>query len=40
LIAGVGFEKDVDLIAWHWDGNNYDDKSVRLLNALRTFKAQ
>src|SRR4051812_16199251 len=35
LIEGFGFEKDVDLIAWHWDGNNYDDKSVRLLNALQ-----
>jgi GNAT superfamily N-acetyltransferase len=34
LIEQFGFEKDVDLIAWHWDGNNYDDKSVRLLNAL------
>jgi hypothetical protein len=35
LIEGYGFDKDVDLIAWHWDGNNYDDKSVRLLNALQ-----
>ncbi|RZA00702.1 MAG: hypothetical protein EOP47_13255 [Sphingobacteriaceae bacterium] len=35
LIESFGFEKDVDLIAWHWDGNNYDDKSVRLLNALQ-----
>ncbi len=35
LIEGFGFAKDVDLIAWHWDGNNYDDKSVRLLNALQ-----
>jgi GNAT superfamily N-acetyltransferase len=34
LIENFGFKKDVDLIAWHWDGNNYDDKSVRLLNAL------
>lgn len=34
LIEHFGFKKDVDLIAWHWDGNNYDDKSVRLLNAL------
>src|SRR5207244_4724680 len=35
LIEEAGFNKDVDLIAWHWDGNNYDDKSVRLLNALQ-----
>jgi GNAT superfamily N-acetyltransferase len=35
LIENFGFEKDVDLIAWHWDGNNYDDKSVRLLDALQ-----
>jgi GNAT superfamily N-acetyltransferase len=35
LIDKAGFDKDVDLIAWHWDGNNYDDKSVRLLNALQ-----
>ena len=35
LIENYGFGKDVDLIAWHWDGNNYDDKSVRLLNALQ-----
>jgi len=35
LLEKEGFEKDVDLIAWHWDGNNYDDRSVRLLNALQ-----
>ncbi len=35
LLEGFGLEKDVDLIAWHWDGNNYDDKSVRLLDALQ-----
>lgn len=35
LIEGFGFEKDVDLIAWHWEGGNYDDKSVRLLDALQ-----
>jgi|SRR5215217_4283498 len=35
LIENVGFKKEVDLIAWHWNGNNYDDKSVRLLNALQ-----
>src|SRR6201996_7413091 len=35
LIDGAGFNKDVDLIAWHWDGAGYDDKSVRLLDALQ-----
>lgn len=35
LIENAGFFKQIDLIAWHWDGNNYDDKSVRLLDALQ-----
>ncbi len=35
LIEKAGFKKQVDLIAWHWDGQNYDDKSVRLLDALQ-----
>jgi GNAT superfamily N-acetyltransferase len=35
LIENAGFKKQIDLIAWHWDGQNYDDKSVRLLNALQ-----
>jgi GNAT superfamily N-acetyltransferase len=35
LIEQYGFKKDIDLIAWHWDGGNYDDKSVRLLDALQ-----
>ncbi|WP_439696243.1 hypothetical protein ACFGVS_26360 [Mucilaginibacter sp. AW1-7] len=34
LIESYGLSKDVDLIAWHWDGQEYDDKSVRLLNSL------
>ena len=34
LIKNCGLKKQVDLIAWHWDGGNYDDKSVRLLSAL------
>ncbi|EHQ30252.1 hypothetical protein [Mucilaginibacter paludis] len=34
LIERAGYSKQIDLIAWHWDGDNYDDKSVRLLNAL------
>ena len=35
LIEKVGFVKQIDLIAWHWEGQNYDDRSVRLLNALQ-----
>jgi hypothetical protein len=35
LIEKGGFSKQIDLISWHWDGDGYDDKSVRLLNALQ-----
>lgn len=35
LIEKAGYGKQMDLIAWHWDGDAYDDKSVRLLNALQ-----
>jgi len=35
LIERAGFFKQIDLIAWHWDGAGYDDKSVRLLDALQ-----
>jgi len=35
LIEKAGFVKQIDLIAWHWEGDGYDDKSVRLLNALQ-----
>jgi GNAT superfamily N-acetyltransferase len=35
LIENAGFKKQIDLIAWHWEGESYDDKSVRLLNALQ-----
>lgn len=35
LIENAGYSKQIDLIAWHWDGDNYDDKSVRLLDALQ-----
>lgn len=34
LLEKAGFTKNIDLIAWHWDGQNYDDKSVRLLDSL------
>ncbi|HWZ14039.1 MAG TPA: GNAT family N-acetyltransferase [Mucilaginibacter sp.] len=35
LIEKAGFTKQIDLIAWHWQGESYDDKSVRLLTALQ-----
>lgn len=35
LIKRAGYTKQIDLIAWHWDGQAYDDKSVRLLAALQ-----
>ncbi|HVW96281.1 MAG TPA: GNAT family N-acetyltransferase [Mucilaginibacter sp.] len=35
LIEKAGYAKQIDLIAWHWDGDAYDDKSVRLLDALQ-----
>jgi GNAT superfamily N-acetyltransferase len=35
LIEKAGFSKQIDLIAWHWVGEGYDDKSVRLLDALK-----
>ena len=35
LIEKAGFLKQIDLIAWHWDGEGYDDRSVRLLEALK-----
>ncbi len=35
LIGNFGFTKQIDLIAWNWKGQAYDDKSVRLLDALQ-----
>jgi GNAT superfamily N-acetyltransferase len=35
LVENAKFEKQIDLIAWHWDGDGYDDKSIRLLTALQ-----
>jgi GNAT superfamily N-acetyltransferase len=35
LIENAGFAKQIDLISWAWDDKSYDDKSVRLLNALQ-----
>src|SRR3569833_1146333 len=35
LIEAQGYTKQVDLFAWNWEGQNYEDKSVRLLDALQ-----
>jgi GNAT superfamily N-acetyltransferase len=35
LIEKAGFKKQMDLISWSWDDKSYDDKSVRLLDALQ-----
>jgi len=35
LIEKAGLKKKVDLIAWNWTGQSYDDKSVRLLDMLQ-----
>jgi len=35
LIENEGFTKQIDLISWNWEGQNYDDKSVRLLSTLQ-----
>ena len=35
LIEKAGYHKQMDLIAWYWDDKSYDDKSVRLLDALQ-----
>jgi hypothetical protein len=35
LVEKQGFTKQIDLISWNWEGQNYDDKSVHLLNTLQ-----
>ena len=35
LVEKAGFKKQMDLISWSWDDKSYDDKSVRLLDALQ-----
>ena len=35
LIENAGISKQIDLIAWNWKGQAYDDKSVKLLDALQ-----
>jgi len=34
LIENAGFKKQIDLIAWHWEGESYSDRSVKLLDRL------
>jgi GNAT superfamily N-acetyltransferase len=34
LVEQQGYQKQVDLIAWRWIGQNYNDRSTKLLNAL------
>ncbi|WP_316811864.1 hypothetical protein [Pedobacter heparinus] len=34
LLAGWGLKKQVDLIAWRFTGDNYDDRSVKLMDRL------
>lgn len=34
LLEHNGFAKKVDLIAWRWEGDAYDDRSVKLLDRL------
>lgn len=35
LLEQAGLSKKVDLIAWKWNGDNYDDRSVQLLEKLQ-----
>lgn len=34
LLEGTGLHKQVDLIAWRFTGDNYDDRSVKLMDRL------
>lgn len=35
LVEKAGFKKQVDLLAWSWKGQNYSDKSLKLLERLK-----
>jgi hypothetical protein len=35
LLENAGFKKQTDLLAWYWDGANYNDKSLRMLDMLQ-----
>jgi GNAT superfamily N-acetyltransferase len=34
LIEKAGFKKQIDLLAWRWNGHSYNDKSVHLVDKL------
>lgn len=35
LLEGAGLHKQVDMIAWSWKGQNYNDKSLQMLDRLK-----
>lgn len=35
LLETAGFKKQTDLLAWYWDGQKYNDKSLRMLDMLQ-----
>lgn len=35
LIENFGFKKQTDLFAWFWEGGNYNDKSMQMLDKLQ-----
>ncbi|OOQ59921.1 hypothetical protein [Mucilaginibacter pedocola] len=35
LLENFGFKKQTDLLAWHWDAQNYNDKSLQMLDRLK-----
>jgi GNAT superfamily N-acetyltransferase len=35
LLENAGFTKQTDLLAWSWDGQNYNDKSLQMLDRLQ-----
>jgi GNAT superfamily N-acetyltransferase len=35
LLENYGFKKQTDLLAWYWEGSNYNDKSLQLLDKLQ-----
>jgi GNAT superfamily N-acetyltransferase len=34
LVENAGFKKQIDMIAWHWEGQSYSDRSIKLLDRL------
>jgi GNAT superfamily N-acetyltransferase len=35
LLENAGFKKQTDLLAWYWDGQHYNDKSLQMLDRLQ-----